>query len=116
MDTMEDKISAILSNPQLMQQIMGMAQTLSQNTPPDGSQENSTPSLPNIDPVMLQRLAALSRQGGITQEQQTLLQALTPYLAADRIAKLEKAMRAAKMAKFASSFLNSGGLQLLTGR
>lgn len=116
MDQMEDKLNAILGNPQLMEQIMGMARSLSQNTPEAPSPEGSSSPLPNIDPTMLQGLAGLSRQSGITKEQQALLQALGPYLSRDRIARLEKAMRAAKLARLASGFLSSGGLQLLTGR
>ena len=38
------------------------------------------------------------------------------YLTRERIRKLENAMRAAKLARMASVFMNSGGLQLLTGR
>ena len=37
--------------------------------------------------------------------QKALLQALAPYLSSGRIHKLEKAMRAAKLAGMASSFL-----------
>lgn len=113
MDPMEDKLQALLGNPQLMEQIQAMARSLGES---GESSPQESPAPPAMDPALLQRLAALSRQGDITREQQALLQALGPYLARDRIAKLEKAMRAAKMAKFASSFLNSGGLQLLTGR
>jgi hypothetical protein len=32
------------------------------------------------------------------------------------VQKLEKAMRAAKMARMASAFLNAGGVSILTGR
>lgn len=122
MDDMEEKLGAILSNPQLMQQIMGLAQSLGQNQPQQSSQghpaekKEETPSMPNVDFSLLQKLTGLSQQGRIDQDQQALLHALSPYLAGDRIQKLEKAMRAAKIAKCASAFLNAGGLQLLTGR
>ena len=122
MDDMEQKLGAVLSNPQLMQQIMGMAQTLSQSQNSQNTQ-SSTPShsepdspLPNIDFSLLQKLSGLSQQARIDKEQQALLNALCPYLARDRIHKLERAMRAAKIAKLASAFLNAGGLQILTGR
>ena len=57
---------------------------------------------------MLAKLAGLSRQGSIDRDQQALLKALNPYLSKDRIGRLERAMRAAKMAKLAGSFLGSG--------
>ena len=72
--------------------------------------------MPDIDIGMLQKLSGFARQSGIDKEQQALLRALGPYLSQGRITKLEKAMRAAKMARLASSFLGSGGLQFLSGR
>ena len=113
MENMEEKLGSILGNPEMMQQIMGMAQTLglSQNQP----QQESSPML-DFDPGMLQKLSVLARQSSVTNEEQALLKALDPYLSRNRIGKLERAMRAAKMARFASTFLNSGGLQLLVGR
>ena len=120
MAEMEDKLGSILNNPQMMQQIMSMAQSLSQAAPQEQKKEAPPQepglSLPDIDFSAIQKLSGLSSQGGIDKEQQALLHALRPYLSRERVTKLEKAMRAAKMAKFASAFLNSGGIQLLTGR
>lgn len=118
MEEMQEKLGAILSNPQLMQQIMSMAQSMGQSSSPAPEPESkpSATSMPEIDLSMVQKLSGLAGQSGIDKEQQALLRALGPYLSRDRVSKLEKAMRAAKMAKFASAFLNSGGLQLLTGR
>lgn len=118
MDGMEEKLESILNNPQMMQQIMSMAQSLgqSQNPPAKESAKPEMAGLPNIDPGMLQKLSGFAQQSGVSHEEQDLLKALGPYLSRDRVSKLEKAMRAAKMARFASVFLNSGGLQLLTGR
>lgn len=117
MSEMEDKLGAVLSNPQLMQQIMTMAQSLGQSSDsapePAPQQELSAPS---IDLGMIQKLSGLASQSGIDREQQALLKALTPYLSRNKVDKLEKAMRAAKMARLASTFLNQGGLSLLTGR
>lgn len=64
----------------------------------------------------MQKLAGMTRQSGIDKNQQALLRALSPYISRERSAKLEKAMRAAKMARLASAFLNAGGLDMLTGR
>ena len=112
---MEDKLGAILSNPQMMQNIMTMAQSLSQNNPPAGTGNPDLP-IPDIDFSMLQKLGGLGSQAGIDPQQKALLNALTPYISQNRVQKLERAMRAAKIARLASAFLNSGGLQLLTGR
>lgn len=120
MEDMEDKIGAILSNPQMMQQIMAMAQSLGGASGPPGEQSQPqsapAPSASIPDPAMLGKLAGLAGQSSIDRNQQALLNALGPYLSRQRIGKLEKAMRAAKMANLASVFLSQGGLQALTGR
>lgn len=120
MSEMEEKLGAILSNPQMMQQIMSMAQAMNASAPPQDPPQRSqemaaSPQLP-MDPRMLQSLAGMAQRSGVDQNQQTLLKALRPYLSQNRVSKLERAMRAAKMAGLASSFLNAGGLQLLSGR
>lgn len=104
MAEMDDKLGAILNNPAMMQQIMSMAQTLGQQSAPPPPQAVSSP-----DPAMLQNIMHLSNQAGIDNNQQTLLTALEPYLPHPRLQKLEKAMRAAKLARLASTFLNQGG-------
>lgn len=117
MDEMEDKLGTILNNPQLMQQIMTMAQSLGQSQPREApKQPDNPPPLPQIDPNMLKSLSGFAMQSGIDREQKALLSALSPYLSHQRVEKLERAMRAAKMARMASGFLNQGGLSLLTGR
>lgn len=114
MEGMEEKLGAILGNPQMMQQIMSMANSLSdQETDSHKPQE---PQLPDFDPALLQKIMGLAGQMGIDREQQALLCALEPYLTHNRLQKLEKAMRAAKLANLASSALSSGALNFLTGR
>ena len=83
MAELEDKLNAILSDPNMMQ---------------------------------LKKITALTSQGSIDRNQQTLLKALHPYLSQERIRKLEKAMRAAQMAKVATGVINSGVLQASLGR
>ena len=118
MDNMEDKISAILNNPQLMQQIMSMAQSLGQSQQPrqEEPSEASVPPFSGIDPAAIQKIASLTQQSGIDSNQQALLQALSPYLSQDRVSRLERAMRAAKIARHASSFLGVINHAQPTGR
>lgn len=119
MDDMQNQMNAILGNPEMMQKIMAMAQSLSQPSkqeqePP--KQEVPGVSLPDIDLSMVQKLSGLAGQSNIDNNQRTLLKALTPYLSRERISKLERAMRAAKMANMASAVLGKSGLQFLAGR
>ena len=111
MAILEEQLNAVLSNPQMMQQIMTMAQSFSppQEAPPPPVQAPPTPALPAIDPVMLQKLSGLMSQGGIDKNQQHLLSALGAYINPHRVTKLEKAMQAAKMAKMATGLLGNFG-------
>lgn len=128
MEGMEEKLGAILENPQLMQQIMQLAQSVNipnpsqSREPPKKEEPPQKVSLPDpdpsagLDPAMLVKLAGIAGKSNIDSNQKALLRALGPYLSRDRVAKLEKAMRAAKIAGMASAFLNSGGIKLLSGR
>ena len=110
MSEMEDKLNSVLNNPQMMQQIMSMAQSMGGQLPKEDSQAKSEPQ-PEIDIGMLQKLSGLAGQSSIDKNQRSLLHALGPYLSRERISKLEKAMRAAKMARMASSLIGSGALK-----
>lgn len=112
MDDLETKLGEILSNPQMMQQIMGLAQSLGQASGNTGA--NAPPSVPDLS--AMQAISGVLFQSNMDAQQRNLLNALSPYLNQERIRKLEKAMRAAKLAKMTSSFLENGGIQLLTGR
>ena len=120
MDSLEEKLGAVLNNPQMMQQLMTMAQSLNSQSfpPPEQPRQEAVPafSLPDLDPGMLQKLSGLARQGSIDSNQQALLHALAPYLSGHRIQKLERAMRAAKMAQFAGHAFGSGGFSFFAGR
>lgn len=108
MEGLEEQLNSVLSNPDMMRQIMGLAQSLGNQSPP--KQESPAPSpATDIDLSMIQKMAGLAKQSGIDSQQQALLRALSPYLCRERIQKLEKAMRAAKMAKFASAALGQRG-------
>jgi hypothetical protein len=124
MGEMEEKIGAVLNNPELMQQIMAMAQSMgsAENTPPPEPTEppppRSNPGLlpEGIDFGSIQRIAGLAQRSQIDNNQRALLRALRPYLSNDRIGKLEKAMRAAKIAAVAGIALTPGGIQFHSGR
>lgn len=124
MNELESKINNILENPEAMKKIMSLAQSLNLKTeeqPKSQQHENkakgsNTNTFPEIDLSMLQKLSGLAKQTGIDKNEQTLLKALAPYLSRERIYKLEKAMRAAKMAKIASTMLGTSLSPQRTGR
>lgn len=107
MDNLEEQLGAVLSNPEMMQKIMALAQGFNASPPPEQlpPQEATEASFPNIDIGMIQKLSGLMRNTNIDREQQTLLSALSPYLSQSRLRKLENAMRASKLAGFAAKAL-----------
>ena len=108
MEELENKLGAILGNPEMMEKIAAFAQTLGpQETAGCDENPQKTPPVPEFDPSMLQKLSGLAGQTGIDQNQRKLLSALRPYLNGHRISKLERAMRAAKMASMAGIFLGT---------
>ena len=121
MENLEDKLNSVLANPQMMSQIMAMAQSLGQsnqnsepttqesNIPDKTAQQTQGSTMLNLDSDTLQKIFAATQQTGIDKNQQGLLRALSPYLCQSRIVKLEKAMRAAKIAGFAATALGSKG-------
>ena len=117
MDDFEEKLGNILGNPQMMQQIMSMAQAMGAQggNRPDGAQKQNE-VFPEIDVATLQKISGLAQKSSIDQREQALLRALGAYLSKERIGKLEKAMRAAKIAKIASSTLSLRGIPQSAGR
>ena len=131
MEGMEEKLGAILSNPEMMNTIMSMAKSLGQSQPPpeqappprqESPQQKPTPPPKNPFPMgkneleMISRISALSQQTGLDRQEQALLKALDPYLSRERLSKLEKAMHAAKMARLATVALDRSGVPLKIGR
>ena len=102
MDNLESGLQSILGNPQMMEQIMSLAQNFqSEPSPPPPPAE----AVPELDMATIQKITSIVGKTGIDSQQKALLQALRPYLSGHRIQKLEKAMRAAKLAGIATTFL-----------
>lgn len=112
MSELEEKLGAMLSNPQLMQQISSLVQAMGQPSQPAPSpppMPEPPPQPSESDLFQLQGLASLLQSNRIDTNQQALLRALSPYLSPWRVGKLERAMRASKMAGLASVFLRGDG-------
>lgn len=105
MDELENKLGAIMGNPEMMEKIMALAKSMDSS----GSERKPDPqpqaAFPEIDLSTLQKLSGLAGQSNIDKNQRNLLQALGPYLSRQRLGKLERAMRAAKMAGMATALL-----------
>ena len=104
MDELENKLGAILGNPEMMGKIMALAQNLNSQEPQKAPEPPKSDTPPDFDVNMLKTLSALAGKSGADQNQQMLLRALRPYLSGTRLSKLERAMRAAKLAGMAGIF------------
>ena len=109
MDEIESKLNAVLSNPDMMAQIMSMAQALGGGAPSPPPPQPVMPDIPEgLDIGMITKLAGMANSANVDKDQRALLIALRPYLTNDRIGKLERAMRATKLAGLATTLLGSG--------
>ena len=130
MSELEDQLGAILGNPKMMESIMALAQSMGQPEQPQdgkGPEEKAPPKPPgpqgppgppppgggDMDMAMSKALTGFARNSCIDKEQKALLNALCPYISKDRLQKLEKAMRAAKIAQPAACLLGENGMKLL---
>lgn len=132
MSEFEDKLNAILSNPDAMAQVMQLAQSLGGNTSAPPPQQPKAPQetppqtgnpladlsrmgdlLSGIDPALIGKLLPLL--GELTQsdsdERLQLLYALRPFLKPERQDKVERAIKAAKLIHIGKKFLTTMGEQ-----
>ena len=101
----EEKLQSILGNPELMGQIMSMAGSMNQPPPPPPQPTAGLPFDPGAMAGMMQMLKATQ----LEPKQRQLLQALRGFVPDDRLVRLEKAMQASLIARFASTAMNQGG-------
>ena len=108
----EDKLNQILSDPDSMAKIMNLAQSLggpsaATNGPPDPPPK---PPPPPPDDAFVKGILRLMQQAQHTDKrQEALLCALKPYLAPERQAKIDEALRIAKLSQLAGFALKNYG-------
>ncbi len=113
----EDKLSAILSDPESMAQIMQLAQSFSSPAPEEPTEPQSANSDffsalgGGFDPGLISKLLPLLQEYGKSQNGDTarLLTALQPFLKEDRKSKVDKALQLARMMQLAKLFFKSEG-------
>ena len=128
MAELEDKLGALLSNPDSMAQVMQLAQQLSQTfgtqeqaAPPPPPSENTSSAdtagfgslLSGIDPKLIMKLLPLLQEYGKSNSQtMQLLYALRPFLKAERQPKIERAAQLARLIHLGKTFFKEmGGLE-----
>ena len=118
MGELEDKLNGILSDPEQMEKIMGLARTLSQGMEggqePEPQQHNNTTKQPDmstlfggLDPKMLGSVARLMGEMNSPNDSGTaLLSSIKPYLKKERREKLERAAQLARLSRVARIAMN----------
>lgn len=112
MADLEETLQRVLSNPEEMEKIMGMAAQLLGG---DGQGETASESAPEAAPgpgpmgLLKGLLSPSPSDGNGNGDKTALLNALAPYLREDRRKKLQKAMRLARAARVAGVVLNEFG-------
>ena len=103
MGELEDKISSVLSDPEQLKQISGLAQSLMGSM--GLNQTDSPQEEPSLQKLMGSFLKPeLQGSGGAA-----MLKAICPYLDEKRGRKLERAIRMSEMAKLACNFMKEQG-------
>ena len=126
-----EMLNGILSNPQVMQQMMALAQSLGLQGQGGQPQQAAPPALPLLpqqhqqgqqqipqpDPAqLLQGFLQLSKQMGGDDRQLALFQALKPFVRPERAEKLDRAIQVARISRLAGNTLQKLGPQILSGR
>lgn len=113
MSEFEDKLQSILGNPDAMNQIMSIAQSISGSSqndvaevpcvspaPDTADTGNLFSSLGNLDPRLLQiGMRLLSEYNSTDDKKTALLHALQPFIKEERYAKVDQAVQIAKLAR-----------------
>ncbi len=106
MDELSEKLSALLSDPDGMEQIKNMAQSLL-----GGKTEQPSPSVDeDIDIGAITRILKMLKQGGADDSRIKLLSALKPNLSPEKQGKVDTAIKMLKLAELAPLLKNSGFL------
>lgn len=117
--TLEQAVGALLQDPQQMQQIFALAQSLGFSPPPSSSpQPSPPPPPPPVAPGPAQKApdekpgerqdalsALLQKAGKLDRRQENLLNALKPFLKPERREKIDRAMQAARLSRLAGAAL-----------
>lgn len=107
----EEKLESILGNPQAMEQIMSLAQSLGgmepKSAPPPASGKPAASDDLQIDPHLINSIFSLINQYNSNDDQRiALLSALRPFVKERRYSKIDKAIQIAKLSRVARAALD----------
>ena len=110
----EQAVSAMLQDPEQLQKIFALAQSLgfsppaAQEAPPPPPEPAAAPPAPAMQPPDERQQALgelLQKAGKLDRRQENLLNALKPFLKPERREKIDRAMQAARISRLAGAAL-----------
>ncbi len=110
----EQAVSAMLQDPEQLQKIFALAQSLgfsppaAQEAPPPPPEPAAAPPAPAMQPPDEKQQALgelLQKAGKLDRRQENLLNALKPFLKPERREKIDRAMQAARISRLAGAAL-----------
>jgi len=104
MEGLENAISQILGDPGSMAQIMSLAQSLGLSEP-SAEPPPEQKAAPTDD--SMRSMMELLKQTGTAPREAKLLEALKPYFSDERQQRIDRALRAARMAQLATTALRT---------
>lgn len=120
MSSIEDKINSILSSPQDMEKIMGLARSLSSSLGTDSGNDDKVPESNSandssglgglgLDPKTLGLIGRVLGEYNSSSSKSDILNAIKPFLKEDRREKIDKAAKLARIAHIAKLALSEHG-------
>lgn len=114
MSELEEKLNALLADPNSMARVMQMAQQLSGSLgegssppdPPPVPPESGPGPLSGLDPQLLARFLPLLGEMNANSQTMQLLLALRPFLKEEKRDKIERAARLARLIHVGKKFLS----------
>ena len=112
MDGLEEKLNALFSSPESMAQLKQLADSLA-GTLGGGEERGDTagPIPEGLDPRLMQLFTSVLREYQAPSRTGNLVEALRPWLEAERAERLGKALRIARLARAAKAVLPEMGMQ-----
>lgn len=107
MAELEDMINSVLSDPEQMSKIAGLAQSLMSGSP--SAAESRSASAPFDAGMMAKLQSMMGGAGDKPGSSEALLRAMQPYLSEKRRNKMDKALKLARMAKLAGLAMEEFG-------
>ena len=109
MSEFDDRLNALLSDPDSMAQIVQLAQQLSGQQAPPPEPSPADPPESSFDPSLFQKAIPLLQEFSREKCQSAqLLRALRPYLRAEKQEKVAQAIQMAHLITLAKRFLAEG--------